>query len=644
MKRTFVLGSLALVLSGFAGENLCLNGDLEKGTEGWTFPDSSYRVEQGAGINGSAAIVFEAKEGRKHDGPRYEIKAKPGRVYRFSGRIKRDTVTNVVQIALVRMTKDHGWITQVVADQTDVNAVNTDGWTLFEGQTAFLDSESAILRLYIYIRNGACGRFCADDFRIEELPEDPLGDLQSSGYRNAAVSGDVTFAVPVRVNPFERKLETLTAELAYKDAAGASRVAKMRIADDLAKATLDAAAFAMGSQTVVVTLKDAAGVQLDTASLPFTRLAAEPNYPVRVDGKGRFVVNGKPFFPIGITWGMSIKRKEWTEAMAKFGNGPFNMVMVYEHDITPKDLDFFLANGMMVKYNLKDVYTGFSQVHPPAGVKTREDEIRYVTEKVRELKDHPGLFAWYTNDEFPPTMADRVRERCALLNRLDPTHPVSVCLCRPYTISAFNGGFDIISSDPYPIGHAVDSLSLAATWTRITSAQTYGLKPMLQTTQAFDWSWFPGNFKNPHFPTYEELRSMTWQLIAEGATGVNYFSYSCIYANLKGEAFDRAWGDTKRVASEVKEMAPVLLSDEPAPHVTVDPDALSLKAWRLDGKVYLAVCDLTGKASAPRLQVPGRYASVTCRDGAEATLAAGGALELKLPPFGVALVRLTPAE
>lgn len=134
---------------------------------------------------------------------------------------------------------------------------------------------------------------------------------------------------------------------------------------------------------------------------------------------------------------------------------------------------------------------------------------------------------------------------------------------------------------------------------------------------------------------------MTWQQIAEGATGVGFFSYSCIYANLKGEAFDRAWGDTVRVASEVKAMSPVLLSVEPAPKFLGEkPNDLSLRTWRYEGKDYLVACDLSGKPSVRTVRFGTEYGSVSCAPGAEAALAADGAVELKLPAHGVAIVRM----
>jgi len=239
-------------------------------------------------------------------------------------------------------------------------------------------------------------------------------------------------------------------------------------------------------------------------------------------------------------------------------------------------------------------------------------------------------------------MAGRVRARHELLHRLDAGHPPAICLDRPFTVGRFLGGFDVVTTDPYPIGND-KPLRLAADWTRTTDAQVYGLMPMLQTVQAFDWGWFPGSWKDPRFPTYEELRSMTWQQIAEGATGVGFFSYSCIYANLKGEAFDRAWGDTVRVASEVKAMSPVLLSLEPAPQLTAVPKDLSTRTWRYQGADYLVACDLSGSGSTHSLSLDGDYSAVSCRAGAKAVLMSDGhSVSLTLPPYGVALVRLTP--
>ena len=61
-----------------------------------------------------------------------------------------------------------------------------------------------------------------------------------------------------------------------------------------------------------------------------------------MDRHGRCIVNGKPFFPLGMYWNPNERN------MAAFTNGPFNCVVHYEM-MTPRRLDFCRAHGLMSK-------------------------------------------------------------------------------------------------------------------------------------------------------------------------------------------------------------------------------------------------------------------------------------------------------
>lgn len=74
--------------------------------------------------------------------------------------------------------------------------------------------------------------------------------------------------------------------------------------------------------------------------------------------------------------------------------------------------------------------------------------------------------------------------------------------------------------------------------------------------------------KGCHTPTFEEIRSMAWQCIAEGATGLVFYSWFDVKRN-PDVTFDRQWDGLKRVAAEIDRMAPILLSIETVPEVVV---------------------------------------------------------------------------
>ena len=96
--------------------------------------------------------------------------------------------------------------------------------------------------------------------------------------------------------------------------------------------------------------RNANGKVLASATNVFTRVDKLPERKVWIDSHNRFIVHGKPFFSIGMSWdevmSRSTNRTEWLDLYA---TGPFNTVNTYIRDLDKSDLDFFHSRGMMVK-------------------------------------------------------------------------------------------------------------------------------------------------------------------------------------------------------------------------------------------------------------------------------------------------------
>ena len=621
---------------------MCPDGGFEDGQGAWSLSDPSYSVQKGVGRDGSAGLVFDCQKPAKHKIPSYSCPAKPGHAYRFTGWLKRETVTNVVQIVL----SWHDAKGVHMGQQIGVLMANNDGigggWCMYEGVSPHLPEGVSSVRIFAYVRDFAGGRFVLDDFCVEELPAEPLGTLFCSAYREMASEGTVKFLAPLRLRALP-STAGVHASFAYLDADGNGRKKDMELDVHSASCLIDVKDMALGRQTVRCSLVSDAGDDIAASTLEFTRCMAKPRRTVDIDSHNRLVVGGEPFFPIGIYWGTSIPRKDWRKAMEPVKGSPFNMAMVYDVNLTEEDLDFFMENGLLVKFNLKDVYTAFPQVHPPEGVNTEADEERFVASVVNRFKSHPAIIMWYLNDEFPTTMFPRVKRRHEFIRALDPDHPTAICLNMPKTVGEFMGAFDCIETDPYPMPDR--PIREAAEWARQTREGAFGLRPMIQTVQAYAKKWFrsgagDGLSGKGRMPTREEMRLMSWQQIIEGANGVSYFSYSCIYANANGEEFDKIWGELVTVAGEIKRLSPVLLSIESAPKVLEVTDDAIARTWRIGGEKYLAVAGVSGKGGKACVRIEGEYSSVTPELGPNGTLVAPGTLDLDMPPMGVAVLRL----
>ena len=90
------------------------------------------------------------------------------------------------------------------------------------------------------------------------------------------------------------------------------------------------------------------------------------------------------------------------------------------------------------------------------------------------------------------------------------------------------------------------------------------------------------------------MRSLAWQHIIEGANGLSFFIFGGIFKHYPREEAMQRFGDVCAVAGEIKDMVPVLLSDEMPPDVLDKPKRVVARAWRFNGTVYLAVADVKG--------------------------------------------------
>jgi hypothetical protein len=162
-------------------------------------------------------------------------------------------------------------------------------------------------------------------------------------------------------------------------------------------------------------------------------------------------------------------------------------------------------------------------------------------------------------------------------------------------VAAYLDTFDVIGTDPYPIGRA--PASWAADWTAETLRQVSRARPLWQVPQAHNWANYwrtEAEKKKGRTPSFDEERSMAWQCICEGATGLVFYSWFDIKRN-PDVPFEVQWGHLKRIAAEIDQWAPILLAAEPAPAVQVRYDSTDSETadWlhplvrSQDGKLYL---------------------------------------------------------
>ena len=152
--------------------------------------------------------------------------------------------------------------------------------------------------------------------------------------------------------------------------------------------------------------------------------------------------------------------------------------------------------------------------------------------RVRQFRDHPALLAWYLNDELSLKYLPRLEAHRAGWLGENPDHPTWAVLYQVHDVAAYFNTFDVIGTDLYPIGRK--PASMAAVWTAETFRQVAKSRPLWQVPQLHNWADYaktPEDRAKGRTPTLAEKRSMAWQCICEGATGLVFYSWFDVLRN-----------------------------------------------------------------------------------------------------------------
>jgi hypothetical protein len=202
--------------------------------------------------------------------------------------------------------------------------------------------------------------------------------------------------------------------------------------------------------------------------------------------------------------------------------------------------------------------------------------------------------------------------------------------------------FDVIGTDPYPIART--SASRAGEYTRQTRRGVHERRPVWQVPQVFSWACYSkSDTPKPEdrMPTLEEMRSMAWQCIAEGANGLLFYSWFDIRRD-KTTPFDEHWPKVKSIAAEIKDLVPALLSVEPAPAITsAANESVCWRAQQLDATTYLIVVNATEQGTSAQFTLPKAPESVVMHGTGEKVTGIAQTLDVALAPLEVKIYELT---
>src|SRR5215212_91600 len=236
-----------------------------------------------------------------------------------------------------------------------------------------------------------------------------------------------------------------------------------------------------------------AALPLFAATTSQPTIAAPPASRVSFNSEGIALVDGKPFFPIGVfTYNLD------PTVLAELREVHCNTVL---HGFNPDQLNLLHEHGLLAVCETSEPW-------------------------IKAAKDHPALLAWYLTDEPENRGVTREGERKRYLDlkKTDPNHPIGLCHTSFEALTKFKDACDFTMTDIYPITKNRDTNIMGVSimmnearrihgqaWPQWTYIQTFGGPE----TDGGVWA----------VPLPHELRFMAYQALVHRATGVLYFSY-----------------------------------------------------------------------------------------------------------------------
>ena len=356
--------------------------------------------------------------------------------------------------------------------------------------------------------------------------------------------------------------------------------------------------------------------------------APPPRQKVSLRDDGVTLIDGQPFFPIGI---YSVCKREFNDknldkAFADLKAAGFNFAHTYGNSYNPEFLDAARKHGFKL------------WVHARMPDRNLLDVGRY----------NPSIIAWYLGDDTSGHQTPQ--ELCdnnAAVKAVDPFR--LTCQADPIgsdrivsRYAAYVRGTDVFMPEIYPVrrdlGDKSDVQCVAETvrdMKRVASdvrmfgeGRPHGCWPIIQ--------YFKGWGGWDHFPTRDQLFAMTWAAVIHGAHGITWYTYGGFENKKTGKKNEgitstpERWQAISELATSLRQLSPVLVERTPADQPKVDivsgpakdplgeNPSVTVLMKRHSGKTHLFAVNACPEPVT---------AKVVFADGASKTL--------ELPPFGV---------
>lgn len=430
---------------------------------------------------------------------------------------------------------------------------------------------AAYMKAIFFLSRGATGTAWYDDLTIiKYTPRLLRATLAAPAYRGLLIPGEhQEIDLRIGVSPPSGSPATdYQIQVELSDAAGKRVDTKSFKGSSQLRYTSPVSRLRDGSYQLRVSARTRDGATASEKTFPLRKLRMDEVPTSYLDSHGRVRRNGELYFPIGAYNGPTT-----VQNLDDLRYAGFTTVLSY-HVPSPQILNETQARGMTTLFN-----------HQNADAN-----------QINQYKGHPSLLGWYINDETPAdSQAGRLRPRYTSVTDNDPNHPSYSVDYRVWAGDDAQYVTDAFGTDPYPIfGKPTDIPRRVFTHTEATVRElpNTAIWPVIQLHNL-------GNYK--HFgmrpPNLAEVRSMSWQAIVAGATGLLYYSRFDIENDVSGVPYRTLLDNAKTVVTQIRELSPVILSTERASSIRVaGDDELRWTTRRFGNRDYLFMVNLSEEA------------------------------------------------
>ena len=310
------------------------------------------------------------------------------------------------------------------------------------------------------------------------------------------------------------------------------------------------------------------------SAAPFEILAPRSAQTV-VDEDNTFLVNGKPFFPLGIYH----VGKDY-DAVADIG---FNLIQFWGWSVgmdeygTPKGVNRALGRNMRILFE--------SNHHGE----------QIYRQRAGELADHDGIFMWYVSDEPAEGAEDFVRSVNDGWHKYDKHHPTFILSCREDLFGVHSQFGDVFAFDVYGEGkkEAWSPMPQTARWMATATEATRGRKPLV----CVPWA----------NPRPETIRPIAYTALANDARGLIWYCWSQagggpLGIGLKND--EKCQAVLKDLVAEIKGLFPGLLSPQRRVFRAMDGKINAMACGTAEKKRFLVMTNPTDETVHASFVVP----------------------------------------